>query len=72
MGEQTVRVIRGAVDVPDVASIGEQRRLVRLDAAAAHTFWHIRRYVVGEIIPNLPDGEAKRLARLGVVELVPP
>jgi hypothetical protein len=60
----------GVVDVPDVASISEQRRLARIDAAAAHTFWHIRRYVIGETIPNLSDGEAKRLAAAGVVELV--
>jgi hypothetical protein len=60
----------GVIDVPDPSAIGEQRRLARLDAAAAHTFWHIRRYVVGETI-LLPKGEAARLAAAGIVELVP-
>jgi hypothetical protein len=66
-----VIVRTGVIDVPDVTSIGEQRRLARIDAAAAHSFWHIRRYVVGEIISDLPAGEAARLAAAGIVELVP-
>jgi hypothetical protein len=68
---QVTRVIvrTGVVDVPDVASISEQRRLARLDAAAAHTFWHIRRYVVGELVA-LPDGEARRLSALGIVQKI--
>jgi hypothetical protein len=67
MTKVVVRV--GVIDVPDVASIGEQRRLARIDAAAAHSFWHIRRYRIGEVV-DLADSEARRLAAAGIVALV--
>jgi hypothetical protein len=65
----TVIVRFGVIDVPDPSAFGEQRRLARIDAAAGHSYWHMRRYGVGEVV-DLPDGEAKRLAAAGIVSLV--
>ena len=70
MSEQTVLVIRGSIDIPDPAAVGEQRRLAALSPGfSARTWQYTRRYKVGETIV-LPPAEAKRLGQLGIVEFV--
>jgi hypothetical protein len=61
----------GVVDVPvpDLALLAEQRNLLN-SGFSARAFSHMRRYRVGEFAA-LPDSEARRLAALGIVEIVP-
>lgn len=66
-----VRVIRGTVDVPDQRALNERRHLnPYLFGARSFAHGYSRRYRVGETL-ELSEGEAKRLAALGVVEILP-
>lgn len=67
-----VKVVRGTIFHPDAAGLGAQRRVNMLAPGhGARNADYLRRYVVGDIIADLPDGEAARLVRSGVVEPVP-
>jgi hypothetical protein len=66
-----VRVIRGCVDVPGVASVAEQRRINWLGLGLGARNFLTRRYCEGEVITTFSEGEAKRLAAAGIVELLP-
>jgi hypothetical protein len=69
---QSVIVTRGVIDVPDAnpATIAEQRLINQLGQGhGGRTFKHRRLFHVGERL-SLPDGEAARLAALGIVDLV--
>ena len=64
-------VVRGVIDVPDNAALVEQRRLnPYLFGARTFVHEHSRRYREGEKL-ELSEGEALRLARCGVVEILP-
>jgi hypothetical protein len=72
VSEQTVLVLRGIVDVPDTspAALAEQRLIERqAPGHGARTFKHRRLFHVGERL-MLSAGDAERLARAGVVEIV--
>ena len=61
------------IDIPDTnpAALAERWRINQQNPGfGARAFTHLRRAKVGETV-TLPDGEAKRLAALGIVELVP-
>ena len=61
MSEQTVLVIRGSIDIPDPAAVGEQRRLAALSPGfSARTWQYTRRYKVGETIV-LPPARSEAL-----------
>ena len=66
-----VRVIKGLVDVPDAVGAAEQRSINRWGLGHGARNFLTRRYREGEIIPNLSAGEAERLKKLGVVEVLP-
>ena len=67
-----VIVRSGCVDVPDTsaAAIGEQRLIDRMNPGfGGRTFKHRKLFRAGETA-ILPESEARRLANLGIVQLV--
>ena len=69
MTMQKVLILRGVVDVPDVAFLAEQTRLNALSAGfGARTGAHLRRYRQGDTT-MLPTGDAEQLQKLGIVRL---
>jgi hypothetical protein len=68
---RTGTVVRGCIDVPDPAGVGEQRRVNALNPGfGARNYKNLRRYRPGGTI-ELPSGEAERLSRAGLLVLVP-
>ena len=66
-------VIRGVIDFPDPAALGEHRRLNLLGAGhAARTGQHLRRFWPGDTITadDVGAAELARLAGLGAVKIV--
>ena len=66
-----VRIIRGVVDIPDRRALTEAHRLQPY-SFGARSFAHgySRRYRVGEMLTFSAD-EAERLAKAGIVEVLP-
>ena len=66
-----VRVIRGVIDIPDQRALNEAHRLQPYSfGARTFALGYSRRYREGEKL-ELSEGEALRLARCGVVEILP-
>ena len=66
-----VRVIKGTVDAPDTAAVAAQRAINWQGLGHGARNFLTRRYREGEVIATLSDGEAARLVKAGVVEVLP-
>jgi hypothetical protein len=66
-----VRIIRGCVDVPTVASTAAQRAINRWGFGYGARNFLTPRYREGQVITTLSKGDIKRLQKLGIVEVLP-
>lgn len=66
-----VVVVRGCVDAPDPDAVAKQRWINRWGLGHGARNFLTRRYREGEVITTLSDGEAARLVKAGIVDLVP-